>query len=124
VHRGLKTRRTAQRAVSRQSGELRMRKPTLALIGTAMTLLFAPSCGSDSGTSSSGGSVKTCGQLCALAPVDSKTGDCVSAFVTEKGYDTNNPACANANTVSGCNGCYSVIHVTDADCAATHDACF
>jgi hypothetical protein len=68
--------------------------------------------------------VTTCADLCALAPVDSKTGTCVSDFITLKGYDTSDPKCANANSPSGCNSCYDAISVSDADCRGAHDKCF
>ena len=95
---------------------------------TMCALVFAltAACGSDEEAdgSGSGGAVRNCSDLCALAPVSSQVGSCVSEFITLKGYDTSDPRCSNANTPSGCNSCYDAIHVSDADCAAAHDKCF
>ena len=87
------------------------------------TIVLIPACGSDD-TSSGGGDVTTCGDLCELAPVDGKTASCVSQFITSKGYDTSDPACANSNSQSGCNSCYDAIHVSDGDCREAHVKCF
>jgi len=92
----------------------------------AVVLALTPACGSDEDAdgSGSGGSVKDCSDLCALAPVGSQVASCVSEFITLKDYNTNDPKCSNANTPSGCNSCYDAIDVSDADCVAAHNKCF
>jgi hypothetical protein len=77
--------------------------------------------GSGAGTS---GGVSDCDDLCALAPVNSDVGSCVTSYIAAKGYNVSDPACGNANTPSGCNACYDAIAVSDADCVAVHNACF
>jgi hypothetical protein len=78
----------------------------------------------DATTDKSGGPIDTCNELCELAPVDDDTADCVSGYIAGKGYNTLDPACSDANTVSGCNICYDAIAVLDDDCDTAHATCF
>jgi len=81
---------------------------------------------SSSGSGGSPGGVQTCGDLCALTPVDPGTAYCVAGYIAALGYDVSHALCSGAitNTPQGCLACYGAISVDDADCVGAHASCF
>ena len=71
--------------------------------------------------------ITTCTELCAFAPVDASTADCVVDIILTKGNTgvLTEPICAASNTsATNCLACYTATSVSDADCTSAHSGCF
>ena len=71
--------------------------------------------------------ITTCTELCAFAPVDASTADCVVDIILATGNSgvLTEPLCAASNTsTASCLACYTATSVSDADCTAAHSGCF
>lgn len=81
--------------------------------------------GGGAGGAGGGGDVASCEDLCAFAPVDDDTADCVANYVVPRHpMIAQVPICGQANDPLFCLSCYNAGQVTDATCIGAYEACF